>query len=186
MVGVGAGAQPLGDVDRQRQAGPGKRGSRKVDGSPDRGGEVEVGRGRVVGRGVAFRQDVERLREAHEALRLLEQRVVRRPFRRHDAVAQGLEIALEIGERRPELVRRVGDEVAPDPSLLLEARGHLVEGIGEAHELLRALARHAGLVVPVGDAPRGCADVPQRFRQPPRERDGHDAGDQRRRRASPR
>ena len=81
------------------------------------------------------------------------ERVVGRPVGRDDAVAQRLEVALQVRQRRAQLVRRVGDEVAAHRLLALEAGGHLVERIGQAGELLGALARDAGRVVALGDPP---------------------------------
>jgi hypothetical protein len=82
------------------------------------------------------------------------------PVGRDDPVAQGLEVPLQVGERRPELVGRVGDELAAHTLLLLEGGGHLVERIREAHDLLGALPGDPRLVAALGDPARGRADLP--------------------------
>ncbi len=61
----------------------------------------------------------------------------------------------------------VGDELAAHPLLLLEGGRHLVEGVGQRGDLLRALAWHARVVVAVGDAPGGLADLLEWTRQHP-------------------
>ena len=109
-------------------------------------------------------------------------RVVGGPVGDDDAVAQRLEVALQVGQRRAQLVRRVGDEVAPHRLLALEAGGHLVERVGQAGQLLRAFARDAGRVVAVGDPPGRPADLGQRAgehaRQHDRQHDARRRGDQ--------
>ena len=112
------------------------------------------------------------MRQPHEALGLVEERVVGRPVRLDHSVAQGLEVALQVGQRRPQLVRGIGDEVAPHRLLSLEAGGHLVERVGEAGELLRAVARDPCRVVALGDPAGGAADLGDR----PGEHAGHDDG----------
>ncbi len=102
-------------------------------------------------RGVALGERVERARQPDQALGLLVQRLVGRAVGRDDAVAQRLEVALQVGQRRPQLVGGVGDEVAAHLLLPLERGGHLVERVGEAGQLLGALARDARRVVAVGD-----------------------------------
>ena len=97
--------------------------------------------------------------------------LVRGSIRDDHAVAQRLEIALQVGQRGPQLVRRVGDEVAPHPLLLLERRGHLVERIGQAGELLGAFARDAGRVVAIGDPAGRRADLVERAGEHPGEDD---------------
>ena len=125
-----------------------------------------------VGGGVALGQRIERVRQPDEALGLVEERVVGRPVGLDDAVAQRLEVALQVGQRGPQLVGRVGDEVPPHRLLALEAGRHLVERIGEAGELLRAVARDPGRVVAVGDPAGGAADLGDRAG----EHAGHDDG----------
>ena len=73
----------------------------------------------------------------------------------HHPIAHRLQVALEIGERRPQLVGRIRDELVADAPLLLECDGHLVERIREGHDLLGTLARHPAGVVALGDA-LGC------------------------------
>ena len=68
-------------------------------------------------------------------------------------------------------MRGVGDEVAAHLLLLLERRGHLVERVGEAGELLRSLARDARRVVAVGDATGRATDLRQWPREHAREHD---------------
>ena len=72
----------------------------------------------------------------------------------------------------------VRDEVAPHLLLSLEGGGHLVERIGEARELLRALAGDAGGVVAVGDPTGRGTDLGEGLGEHPREDDREpDAGE---------
>jgi hypothetical protein len=79
-------------------------------------------------------------------------------------------------------VRRVGDEIAPHRLLALEAGCHLVERVGQAGELLRAIARDTGRVVAVGDPARGAAHLGDRPGEHAGHHDGqddaHDGGDE--------
>ena len=106
-----------------------------------------------------------------QSVGLLVQGFVGRPVGDDHAVAQGLEVALQVRQRGPQLVRGVGDEIAAHLLLLLERRGHLVERVREAGELLRSLARDARRVVAVGDATGRATDLRQRPREHAREHD---------------
>ena len=152
VVGVRPRRQLVRDLERDHRArrarataAPG----RPPSGPPPRG-RSRSQRGGADG-GVAFGQRVERTRQPDQPIGLLVERLVGRPVRRDDAVAQRLEIALQVRQRRAELVRGVGDEVAAHRLLPLEAGGHLVERVGERGELLGAFARDAGRVVALGD-----------------------------------
>ena len=70
--------------------------------------------------GVALGERVERAGQPDESVGLLVQRLVRRPIGRDHAVAQRLEVALQVGQRRAQLVGGVGDEVAAHLLLPLE------------------------------------------------------------------
>ncbi len=102
------------------------------------------------------------MRQAHEPLRFLEQRFVGLPVGRDDPVTDGLEVALQVGQRGAQLMRGVGDDVAPLALALLEGGGHLVEGVGQAGQLVRRRAWHARGEVPAGHAPRRGAHFRQR------------------------
>ena len=79
-------------------------------------------------------------------------------------------------------MRGIRDEVAPHRLLSLEAGGHLVERVGEAGELLRAVARDPCRVVAIGDPAGGAADLGDRLGEHAAHGDGqddaHDGGDQ--------
>ena len=148
MVGIGARRQALRDVDdeaRGRLARASAGRGRGRPGWPPRGRAP-----RACGGVVAASPSASASSECDSRTRRSassQQRVVGRPVGRDDAVAQRLEVALQVGQRGPQLVGGVGDEVAPHRLLALEAGRHLVERIGEAGELLRAVARDAGGVV---------------------------------------
>src|SRR5207253_2304392 len=67
--------------------------------------------------------------------------------------------------RRPQLVGRVDDELAPHALLFLQARGHLVKGIGERDHLARSLSRDTCVIVAMSDTPGGSPDLFQRPRK---------------------
>src|SRR5262249_25827549 len=69
-----------------------------------------------------------------------------------DALAEPLQVAVEVGEWRSELVREVEDEVAAQSLLILEARSHLVEGVRYRRQLRRRGSPHAGVISPGGDS----------------------------------
>ena len=127
--------------------------------------------------GFAFGQCVERARQSDQPIGFLPERLVGRGIGRDDAVAQRLEIALQVRQRRPQLVSRVRDELSSHPFLFLERCGHLVERIGERGDLLRPVARNAGRVVAIRDPPGGGADLAERSRQHPRDEHGQADGE---------
>ena len=97
------------------------------------------------------------------------------------------------GQRRPQLVRGVGDEVALRVDHPLHARRHLVERARDLLLLQRPLDRHAHRQVALARPPRGERQPPQRprhrgrqepaRRQPEREHDQADEHEPDRRRA---
>ena len=171
-----------GTSTHEAEAGALERRLGEVEGGPDGHGEVEFLEPGRRGGGVALGQGIERVRQPDETLGLVEERVVGRPVCLDDAVAERLEVALQVGQRGPQLVGRVGDEVPAHRLLALEAGRHLVERVGEAGELLRAVARDAGRVVAVGDPARGAAHLGDRAGEhaghDDRQDDAHDGGDQ--------
>ena len=171
VVGVGPGREPVRELHLHAKTGPLEGRLREVQRRADRRRKVDFLERRGSSRRIAFGERVERMREANQALGLVPERVVGGPVGDDDPVAQRLEIALQVGQRRPKLVRGVGDEVAPHRLLALEAGGHLVERIGEARELLRAVARDAGGVIPFGDPARGGTDLGDRSGEHPGEED---------------
>ena len=83
-----------------------------------------------------------------------------------DAVDQRLEVRLDHGERCPELVRDVGEQL-PAPGLVrAEPLRHRVERAPEPLHLSRASLLDTGLVVPGGDAVGGLHHVDDRRREP--------------------
>ena len=90
------------------------------------------------------------------------QRLVGRAIGHHHAVAEGLEIALEIRERRTKLVRGIRDELAPHPLLLLNLVGHAIERVRERSDLLGAARLHAHSMIAPRDKPRRGAHLSQR------------------------
>ena len=125
------------------------------------------------------------MREPDQPFRLVPERFVRRAVGGDHAIPQRLEVALQVGQRRPQFVGGIGDEVAAHRLLALEAGGHLVERVGEAGELLGAFARDASGVITLGDPARRGADLGQRAGEHPghddREQDARDGGDDDRR-----
>jgi hypothetical protein len=174
---VRPGRQGHRELDGQAQARP--VGSRlgELDRPPDLGREVELDEDVAAAARIALGERVERAREPDEAIGLLDERFVRRPVGLDDAVAEGLEIALEVRQRRPQLVGGVDDEVAPQALLVLERLGHLVERIGEARELVRTLSLDPGGIVAAGDLPGGRTDPLERAGDPAGEDHGEGQAD---------
>ena len=100
---------------------------------------------------------------------------------RQDAVAERLEVALQVRERRPQLVGRVDDELAADRLLLGQPLGHRVVGGRERAQLGRSVLGHADRQVAVGDLPRRAGEALDRAREASgeddREQQGHHGGD---------
>ena len=123
-------------------------------------------------RGIAQGQVVERTCQANQPLGLLEERFVGALVGHDDAVPDGLQVALQVGQRRTQLVRGVGDDVAALSLALLQLGRHLVEGVGQAGQLVGRGPRHADAQITVGHATGGGTDVSQRPRQHARQGDG--------------
>ena len=140
-----------GALDRWRLRAPGRSRSATARSSSTSCGGLLAG--------VALGQGIERARQPDQSIGFLVERLVGRPVGGDHAVAQRLEVALQVGQRRAQLVGGVGDEVAPHLLLALQAGGHLVERVGQAGQLLGAVARDPRGVVPVGDPARGRADL---------------------------
>ena len=88
---------------------------------------------------------------------------------RFDAVDQVLEHRLQRGDRRPQLVAHVGDEVAADPVGLGELGRHLVERAGERADLVARGRGDALAEVAARHRRAGVGHLPQRRRHPARE-----------------
>ena len=71
---------------------------------------------------------------------------------RDDTLTQTLEIAVEVGQRRAELVREVLDQIAAKSFLVLEAGRHLVERVRNRRQLGSRGPIDACLVASAGDA----------------------------------
>ena len=102
------------------------------------------------------------------------------------AVGKGLGIATDGGERRPQLVGHVGQELVLPPAGLGEGPRHVVELLCQVRDLPVALDRHAVGKVSGGDLVGGCRHPSQRRGEPPgdpqrgphRHEHGHGAGEQ--------
>jgi hypothetical protein len=111
-----------------------------------------------------------------EPVELRQRRVELLVDRRVAALAlRGLDAQPQAGQRGPQLVRSVGDEVALRAHEPLEPRGHVVEGAGQRALLGAALDGRTGRQIALGDAAGGTVQSPHRPRDLPR----HDgAGEQ--------
>ena len=104
-----------------------------------------------------------------------------------EPVPQRVDVPLDRGQRRPELVRDRHQELALALLGRREPRGHLVEALGEVRDLASAAAdRNLHRVVPGGDLVRGARERLDRAadpaREPRAEEPGKEAADRDRRR----
>src|SRR5690606_36879126 len=88
-------------------------------------------------------------------------------------VSEELELASDHRDRRAELVSRVVDEATLRGKRLLEPVEHLVEGPGEATDLVVTLHWYPLAQIGFGDVERGLADETDRPQHVP----GGDPGD---------
>ena len=109
---------------------------------------------------IAGRESIERAGESHQAVHFLAKRGEGFGRGRDDPVAQSLEVAEEVGERRAELVRGVRDEFRAHPLLLVEARRELIERLSERNDLARSFGDHPHRALAMGEPLRGAADAP--------------------------
>jgi hypothetical protein len=72
-----------------------------------------------------------------------------------------LEVALQGGDRRAQLVRDIADELAPSPLRLLESAGHGVEALRHISKLVVTRDGYTFGIVAVGDTPAGDRQAPQ-------------------------
>ena len=86
-----------------------------------------------------------------------------------EAVAQALDAAADHGERRPELVRHVGEELAPPGLVALEPLGHRVERPRELAHLARTVLGRSRREVALAHASGGVHHVADRSRRAPEE-----------------
>ena len=147
----GDGERAGGDVQRELDAGLLGPGGRAVGQLPGYGDQV--GRLALAGRlaGLEARELKEVVREARET-RGLDERLVDEPalvVARRLALGQ-LQVGLQRGERRADLVRRVGDEPAQGRHRRLHTGGHAVEGLAEAPDLVASGDGRAGAEVAGG------------------------------------
>ena len=105
------------------------------------------------------------MRQSHEAISFFVERGKDFWIGCDHIVTQCLEVTLQVGQRRPQLVGRVDDELTPHALLFLQARGHLVKGIGERDHLARSLSRDTCVIVAMSDTPGGSPDLFQRPRK---------------------
>ena len=106
------------------------------------------------------------------------------------AVGDRLDVALDGGQRRAQLVRDAHQEVALVLARLLELARHLLEAVRELAELVRALGAQVHVVVAQRDALAGLGQLAHRARDAPAEqqsdeRRGRQGQQQRRHEAAP-
>ena len=111
---------------------------------------------------LGVRERTEILDQPREHPRLLEHLANLLVVSRIHAVEHALEASLDHGQRRPQLMRDVGQQVPALTVLLLEPRRHPVEGSRNDAEKWRAALDDACAVVPVGDAVGRSDDLPER------------------------
>ena len=93
-----------------------------------------------------------------------------------DSISQPLEVAVQVGERRAQLVGEVQDQVAALALLVLEACGHLVERVRDRRELWRLRPLHSGVIASLRNASRGARELIERSLDHPAEHDRQDQG----------
>ena len=126
------------------------------------------------------------LDEPRQHVRLLEQHLQLRLVARIDTVQQAFELSLDDGERRPQLVRDVGHEIAPQPIVLLKPLGHRVERVRPGANRRRTMLGDANVVRAGGHAIGRFHHTVQRRDDPPHhgqkseadDRDAHHAADE--------
>jgi hypothetical protein len=141
-------------VDRERQFGRFEpRLEHRADVADERG---HIGRLPMQRKDPALRlrQRLQLLDQRGQDTRLLQHRKEVGVVARVDALDQALEVALDDGERRAQLVRDVGQETPPLLVVRLEALGHLIERAGEATDLRRPALGDAHRVVARSDPSR--------------------------------
>ncbi len=142
-------------------------------GVPQEGGDLDVtdAQGRCTGVDAG---EVEQVGdEGTEPLGLLERPAQGRVVRAHDAVDEVLEEGALCGERRPQLVRDGGDELAALLVGIGEVGGHGVERPAELADLVGGGRPHPLAVVARGHRAGGLGHLAQRRGHPPRQPLGH-------------
>ena len=126
--------------------------------------------------GVGEAEGSEVVDQALEHPGLVDDRAEVRLVGRVHAIEERLEIALDHGERGPQLMAHVGQESTPGRVLRLEAGGHLVESATQATQLAAAPLRlgYPCRIVPRLDAPGGIHEGRQRPPDPARDSDPDD------------
>ena len=178
----------VGKVHRQADTAAGRGGARLLDGALDRRAQVVGSQVEQDQAGIELGQLEEVLGQPVEPLDLLAARFEELGARLGvvgGALAQELVERPQRGQRRPQLVRDVGQEVAApvavaadDLDALLEPVGHRVELDRQLGELGRTgpdlAGRHAPREVALGQAARRLGQAPQRRREPARHRGRHE------------
>ena len=161
MIGVSARGNDRGKVELDPKSSPLQCCGIELYGCDDRAAKIDLAElARRPAGDISFSERVERPRETHHAVDLLVQRLESSTVRGHDPVAKRLQVALQVGERSAQLVRGIGDELAPHPLLFLDLAGHAVERRGEGADLLGSARSHAHGMVALRDQLRGVADLP--------------------------
>jgi hypothetical protein len=121
------------------------------------------------GTGLELREVEELLDEIREPLRLCKKTRKGVLVRDLDPVDQVLELRAQRTDRRPQLMRRVRDQISADAVDLGQLRGHAVEGTCQLAHLVTRGSRDPPLVVSASHRPRGIDHLPQRRGHPVRE-----------------
>ena len=135
-----------------------------LDRAPRRGAEVEPLAGQFVLAGAA--EDQQLVDDQREAVDLAHRRldVGRRRVVATELFAERLEPQPQSGQRRPQLMGGVGDEVLLHPQQPLHPAGHLVEGEGQRALLAAALDGDGGVEVAAGNLAGDAVEAANRAR----------------------
>ena len=94
----------------------------------------------------------------------------------HVLVGQQLDVAAEREDRRPQLVRRVRDELAPRPLQRRQLLAHAVERAGELTQLVGARVHDRLVEAAAGDPVRGALQMMDPPREDAREQEPDESG----------
>ena len=170
--GIAVGGE-IGGVDLDRHVDPGRVQALFPHRVREQGLDTERGALERHRAGLEPGQVEQLLDQAAEAFDLPEHGVEGLGVGFGNAVDEVLEDSLQRGDGRAELVRHVGDEVAPHPVGFGQIGGHPVERPCELTDLVARRRVHAALVVALGHLGRGGHHLAQRRCHAPREEPDH-------------